>query len=489
MKVHIAKTTDLLSVQSDLAVIGVYEDDNTIRLEHISDEYQRLLHDAITRKEFEGKMLQTLSALPASRSSGQRILFLGLGPENALTTDRMRKIFGHLAQVTEKMKVRSVAMGLPRGSFSEEDAVTAAAEGWILGAWQFEGYHQESKDRYLPDLHISGLNRPESAQQALDFGVVVANQQNLTRELGYRPSNMLYPELLAEEAVRAGNRHGFSVEVFDEKKLRELEMGALLGVGQGSIHPPCLVVMRYDAHAAKTLALVGKGITFDSGGISLKPSAAMDEMKYDMLGAGAVLGAMCAIAETKPRVNVIGLMALAQNMPSGSAYKPGDVVRAFNGKTIEITNTDAEGRVVLSDAVSYAAHLNADWIVETSTLTGAVLVVLGHEATGMVADDDELAHQVLQAGETVGERIWRLPIYPEYKDLYKSKVADIKNSPGRDAGTITGGMIIREFAGGIPFVHLDIAGTAWTKEGPTNAVDGATGVMVRTFVELAHKIS
>ncbi|MCL4494424.1 MAG: leucyl aminopeptidase [Firmicutes bacterium] len=488
MKVEI-KTADAFSVPAELVAVGVYQNDNGNRPEHIPQDYQGLLNDAVARGEFEGKLMQTLNVLPAPASPSRRVLFIGLGREAEVTAQTIRKIFGHLAQITEKTKIRSVAMSIPVGQFSEEDAVTSAAEGWLLGAWQFEGYHQDSKERNLPDLYLSGITQLELAQKALDFGLMVATQQNLTRDLGYRPSNLLYPELLAEEAVRAGTRHGFSVEVFDENKLRELGMGALLGVGQGSVHPPRLVVMRYDAHADKTLALVGKGITFDSGGISLKPPTAMEEMKYDMLGAGAVLGAMCAIAETKPRVNVIGLMAIAQNMPSGSAYKPGDVVRAFNGKTIEITNTDAEGRVALADAVSYAAHLHADWIVETSTLTGAVLVVLGHEATGMVADDDKLAEQVIRAGEAVGERIWRLPIYPEYKDLYKSKVADIKNSPGRDAGTITGGMIIREFAGGIPFVHLDIAGSAWTKTGPLNAVDGATGVMVRTFVELAHKIS
>ncbi len=488
MKVHI-QTADLFSVQAELFVVGVYQHDTTVRIEHISQDYQRLLDDAVARGEFEGRLLQTLSALPAPLSPSRRILFIGLGPENAMTVHSVRKVFGQLAQITEKMKIQTVAMAVPKGPFSEEDAVTAATEGWLLGSWQFAGYHQEPKEQNLPDLHISDVTRPDSAQRALDYGNIVASAQNLTRDLGYRPSNMLYPELFAEEAIRAGNRHGFSVEVFDENKLRELGMGALLGVGQGSIYPPRLVIMRYEAHADKTLALVGKGITFDSGGISLKPPQGMEEMKYDMLGAGAVLGAMCAIADTKPHVNVIGLMALAQNMPSGSAYKPGDVVRAFNGKTIEVTNTDAEGRVALSDAVSYAAHLHTDWIVETSTLTGAVLVILGHEATGMVADDDNLADQVIRSGEAAGERIWRLPTYEEYKDLYKSKVADIKNSPGRDAGTITAGMIIREFAGGIPFVHLDIAGTAWTKEGPLNKVDGATGVMVRTFVDLAHNIS
>lgn len=488
MKVQL-KVDDRFKVPAELVAVGVYENENGTDREHMPEAYQTLLSDAMARGEFEGKLLQTLTALPVPGVLTRRVVFIGLGKQSELTANVVRKVFGQLAQISEKMKVQSVAAALPQGSFSEKDAALAATEGWVLGSWKFAGYHQEPVDRHVADLYLTNIGHVESAQEGVDVGLVVANAQNYTRDLGFRPSNKLYPELLAEEAVDAGRRHGFSVEVFDEMRLKELGMEALLGVGQGSVYPPRLVLMRYDAHADKTLALVGKGITFDSGGISLKPSAGMEDMKYDMLGAAAVLGTMCAIAETKPSVNVIGLMAIAQNMPSGSAYKPGDVVRAFNGKTIEITNTDAEGRVALSDAVSYAAHLRPNWIVETSTLTGAVLVVLGHEATGLVADDDKLAEQVIEAGDKVGERIWRLPIYPEYKELYKSKVADIKNSPGRDAGTITGGMIIREFAGGIPFAHLDIAGTAWTKEGPLNAVDGATGVMVRTFVELAHMLA
>jgi len=312
----------------------------------------------------------------------------------------------------------------------------------------------------------------------------LASAQNLVRKLGWTPSNYLYPEKLAEIAQEEGEKHGLEVEIFDENRLLELKMGALLGVGQGSTFPPRLVVLRYRGGNTKTLALVGKGITFDSGGISLKPPANMDEMKYDMLGAAAVLGAMCAIAEQKPGLDVIGIMAIAQNMPSGSAYKPGDVVTAFNGKTIEVTNTDAEGRVVLADGVSYAVHLGADYIVEASTLTGAALVVLGHEATAMVATDDALAEIVMRASQDAGERVWQLPIYPEYRDLYKSDIADMKNAPGRDAGTITGGMIIAEFADPVPFVHLDIAGTAWTSKGPLNAKGGATGVMVRTMARL-----
>ncbi len=482
------KKDDVTAVASELAVIGTFED-QIASAEHIPAPYRKALTDAQARGEYEGKFLQSLSILAANEGGAVRVLFVGLGRRDAFDVNALRKVAGQLAQWADPMKVRSVAFALPSTAFPEDQAALSVAEGWTLGSWKFAGYHQKSVERLVANLIITNAAHPETAEKSVREGVAIARAQNLTRELGARPSNKLYPELLAAEAVQAGRDHGFEVDVLDESRLKELGMGALLGVGQGSVHPPRLVVMRYRADSGKTLALVGKGITFDSGGISLKPGAGMEDMKYDMLGAAAVLGAMCAIADTKPAVNVTAVMAIAQNMPSGSAYKPGDVVRAFNGKTIEVTNTDAEGRVVLADGVSYAAHLNPDWIVETSTLTGAVMVVLGHEASGLVADNDALAGAVIEASAAVGERVWRLPMYPEYKALYKSAVADIKNSPGRDAGTITGGMIIQEFAGGLPFVHLDIAGTAWTKEGPLNAVSGPTGVMVRTFVQLAHNLA
>jgi len=471
----------------ELTVVGVFQDSAGQVSEHIPGGLRRALADAWARQEFEGKLLQRF-IVTSTDADLDRVLFIGMGPSKEFDVHALRKIMGQAAQTSESLKVRSVGFELPEADYAALDAVTAAVEGWVLGSWRFEGYHQKPVDRQIPALVLAGIQDDEAAALGIKRGLSLGQAQNLTRELGFTPSNKLYPELLAQEAVKAGNAHGFEVEVMDEARLAELGMGALLGVGQGSVHPPRLVVMRYHGHGEKTLALVGKGITFDSGGISLKPSANMEEMKYDMLGAGAVLGAMCAIADTKPAINVIGIMAIAQNMPSGSAYKPGDVVRAFNGKTIEITNTDAEGRVALADGVSYAAHLHPDWIVETSTLTGAVIVVLGHEATGLVATDTALANQVITAATAAGERVWQLPIYPEYKALYKSSVADMKNSPGRDAGTITGGMIISEFAGDVPFAHLDIAGTAWTKEGPLTAVSGATGVMVRTFVQLAHTL-
>ncbi len=488
MQISVGTSPDLEATEALIVFVGVGN-----ALPHNVQTLDTLLDGTISRaiesKAFNPTIGKTWETMTFGRIPAERLIVSGLGSE-PVSTGSIRQAAGQAAQAAKAARVRSVTFDAPTTTLSDRDVSAALVEGVLLGSWHFLGYHQEDPEpTSLATVSIRGLNNAQEATAGVEIGRILAEAQNLTRELGWRPSSALYPEKLADEAVTRGQQFGFEVTVFDEAKLRELGMGALLGVGQGSVFGPRLVVMRYNGGHARTLALVGKGITFDSGGISLKPGAGMEEMKYDMLGAGAVLGAMCAIAQLKPSINVIGIMAIAQNMPSGSAYKPGDVVRAFNGKTIEVTNTDAEGRVALSDGVSYAVHLGADWIVEASTLTGAAVVVLGHQASCLVATNDDLAHQVLKASEDAAERVWRLPTYPEYRDLYKSDVADIKNSPGRDAGTITAGMIISEFAGTVPFAHLDIAGTAWTKPGPLNAKFGATGVMVRTFVTLAQNLA
>lgn len=469
----------------DMLIVGAYHDEPPKELD---TRLKGAVGAAIAHGEFSGDWLKSWSSYSFETVQARRVVVLGLGKPEELGVRQWRQFAGRAGQLAHEAHAKSVGLVVPETGLSSEETAQLLTEGLLVGSWRFAAYKQEPVTQSWTDATLFGL--PAAAESGVTRGTVVAAGQNYARDLGCRPSNKLYPALLAEEAVKAGQAHGFEVEVFDEKKLAELGMEALLGVGSGSAYPPRMVVMRYQGGGNRTLALVGKGITFDSGGISLKPPPGMEEMKYDMLGSAAVLGSMTAIADLKLPINVVGIMAIAQNMPSGTAYKPGDVVKAFNGKTIEVTNTDAEGRVALSDAVSYAVHLGVDWIVETSTLTGAVLVVLGHEATGLVSTDDPLASLVLQASEAVGERVWRLPIYPEYRKLYRSDVADIKNSPGRDAGTITAGMIISEFAGDVPFAHLDIAGTAWTDAGPLNSIKNApTGVMVSTFVKLADMLS
>ncbi len=492
MEVNIYEGSSL-DCSADLLVLGSFEGEALTGLSRaLDDRLDGHLTKSWDRQEFCGAWLSSWSSLSLGRVAADRVLALGLGKASDFTSHRLRQAMGALARMAGQMRVKSLVFDLSNIEGDGTTLAEALVEGLELGAFKFPGYHQvaAAEEGGLERVWVAvSKERQAGFQRGLDRGAPAAQAQNLVRRLGYIPSSHLYPERLAEVAQKKAEEHGLEVEIFDEKKLGELKMGALLGVGQGSVHPPRMVVMRYRGGPGATLALVGKGITFDSGGISLKPSANMEEMKYDMLGAAAVLGALCTIARWRPAINVIGIMAIAQNMPSGSAYKPGDVVTAFNGKTIEVTNTDAEGRVALADGVSYAVHLGADYIVEASTLTGAALVVLGHEASALVATDDELARVVEEAGARAGERVWRLPIYPEYRDLYKSEVADIKNAPGRDAGTITGGMIISEFAHTVPFAHLDIAGTAWTNKSPLNPDGGPTGVMVRTFAEIAEHLA
>lgn len=471
----------------DLLVLGLYENQPLDGpLKEVDARLGGAMGDALSRGELSGEWLSQWTTATLGNIKARRLLVMGLGPRDTRQLFSSRRAAGAIAQAADRLKCRTVAIVVPNGNADEAEVIT---DGVLVGTWEFPKYQANPKESSLKEVLLLGMNA--EAQAGVARGLVLGRAQNYVRDLGMRPSNKLYPELMAKEAVAAGQAHGFLVDVFDASKLTELGMEAILGIGSGSAHPPCMVIMRYNGGTnGRTLALVGKGITFDSGGISLKPGLGMQEMKYDMLGAGAVLGAMIALAELKVPINVVGIMALAQNVPSGTAILPGDVVKAFNGKTIEVVNTDAEGRVVLSDAVSYAAHLGVDWIVETSTLTGAVVTALGHEASALVSPNDGLASLVLQASEAAGERVWRLPIFPEYRKLYQSEVADLMNSPGRDAGTITGGMIIAEFAGDVPFAHLDIAGTAWTKAGPLNRTkQGATGVMVRTFVKLADMLS
>lgn len=476
-------------LQTDLLVVGLFQDDLlTGPLQELDARLKGALKEAVEAGEIDGQWLNVWATATLGGLAARRLAVLGLGSRSDFDVRRLRLAAGRAAQEARRFNSSHLAFLLPSLDWSADQTAELVTDGILVGYWRFERYgHAASPDR-LEQISLLGLHGQGEA--GIERGQILAAAQNWVRELGMRPANKLYPEKLAEEAVQAGQRHGFAVEVFDQHRLAELGMEAILGIGQGSAHPPRLVVMRYHGGGHRCLALVGKGITFDSGGISLKPGAGMEEMKFDMLGAGAVLGAMIAVADLKLPIDVVGVMAVAQNVPSGTAILPGDVVKAFNGKTIEVTNTDAEGRVVLADAVSYVASLQVDGIVEASTLTGAAITVLGHEASALVSTNDALASLVLEASQRAAERVWRLPVYPEYQRLYRSSTADIKNSPGREAGTITAGMIIAEFAGDVPFAHLDIAGSAWTPRSPLNGIkNGPTGVMVRTFVQVAELMS
>ncbi len=366
-------------------------------------------------------------------------------------------------------------------------------EAAYVGLYQGE---ERKSERGLPDelddiclLGVADEHR-ESATRAVQSARAGGEATNYARRLVNLPANEVTPSGLAEQAMEIASRTGLEVQVLEPPQLRELGMGALLAVASGSEQPARLIVLRRRGReGGPRVAFVGKGLTFDSGGISIKPADKMHVMKSDMAGAAAVLAAMRAAAEMKIDLDLMGVIPAAENLPSGRAYRPGDVLTAFGGKTIEIISTDAEGRLILADALGYAKHLGATHLVDVATLTGACIIALGYVAAGVMGNDSEFVEAVISAGERVGERMWRLPLFPEYRPQLDSPMADLKNVGGRPAGTITGGWFLREFVGETSWAHIDIAGTSWSEQNEPHQIEGATGAATRTLLALAERMA
>jgi leucyl aminopeptidase len=359
------------------------------------------------------------------------------------------------------------------------------AEGVPFGAWHFPDMKRPPENPKAPFTHCDLIT--PAADSGFAAGVTrgngIAAGQAFTRGLQVLPGNHCTPEFLADTATDLAKRHGFAVTVLDKKAIIKEGMHALMAVAQGSELEPRFIALEYKGAAGAPVVLVGKGVTFDTGGISIKPAQSMEDMKYDMSGAAAVLGTFEMLGHLKPKVHVIGLVPAAENMPSGTAVKPGDVVGSHFGKTIEVINTDAEGRLILADALSYARRYSPAAVVDCATLTGAVVIGLGHTASGLMGTDAPLVAELLAAGERSGERAWELPLWDEYRDLIKSDIADVKNTGGRPAGSITAGWFLKEFVEGYPWAHLDIAGTAYTDRESATQVKGPTGMLARLFAE------
>ena len=389
----------------------------------------------------------------------------------------------HQAKVTQAVVAAPILTNAKRGAYLE-----AVVEGLYLGAYTFTEFKSEAK--VAPECTVTLCSAIPEAEALVAKAQVSAEAVCFTRDLVNRPGNVVNPEVMANAASKLAEELPLEVEVLDEVQMAERKMGAILAVGQGSANPPRMITLKYNgADAAPYVAYVGKGITFDSGGISIKPDDGMGEMKDDMSGAGAVLGAMKAIATLGLKCNVIGILACAENMPGGRAQRPGDIVRAANGKTIEVISTDAEGRMVLADAVDYACKLGAQKVIDIATLTGAVIIALGKETSGIVSNDDALVEQIKKAGKFAGENYWQLPSLPECKEAIKSDVADLLNSAGRPGGCITGGLFIGEFvAKGIPWAHLDIGGTSTATKDSGHKVKGGTGFGTLTLIKLAEML-
>jgi leucyl aminopeptidase len=379
-----------------------------------------------------------------------------------------------------------------RGALAVRDLAQVAVEGMAQGSWQFDELKTKgnnNNDKKPPvgaiTVVVDAAERKDSAA-GLEIGQAMAEGQSLARRLQFLPPNRCTPSFLADTAQELGTRHGFTVTVLDRAQIAQEGMGALLAVAQGSETEPRFVTIEYrgaGAGGAQPVVLVGKGITFDTGGISIKPAQAMEDMKYDMSGAAAVLGTMEIVGRLKPKLNVVGVIPATDNMPSGRAVRPADVVKSHFGKFIEIVNTDAEGRLILADALSYVRRFKPACVLDAATLTGAALFVTGHVATPIMGNDEALLDEVRKAGERAGERCWPLPMYDEFREQNKSDIADVKNSGGRPAGTITAGWFLREFVDGYPWVHLDVAGTAYTESDSPPLAKGPAGVPTRLFAE------
>jgi len=458
----------------------------------VRDAAKELLSSGeVTAKPFETTLLHRPAGLKA-----KRLLLIGGGKAKNFSAAELRKLAGAAVRTLKGKSIRSFAIVLPEQALPEKgmgsEAVRAIVEGAFVGDFDPGYYKSDRKDKdkdndqKLDAITIVVQGDAKSLESALQTGRIVAESQNFTRDLVNEPSNRMTPTILAERAKKMASEVGLQCEVYDADKIRQLKMGAFWGVAQGSDEPPALIVLRYDpTGAAKDvhLGLVGKGVTFDTGGISIKPADGMEKMKYDMAGAATMIGTMRAIALLKPKVKVTAVICATENMPSGKAQKPGDVQIAMSGKSIEIINTDAEGRLILADGLSYARQLGCTHLVDAATLTGAVVVALGYVNAGIFASDDQMYERFVSANRQAGEKMWRLPLDDEYKENLKSNIADMVNAGSRWGGAIFAAMFLKEFAEDTPWIHLDIAGTAWMEENKPWIAKGPSGIALRSLVE------
>jgi leucyl aminopeptidase len=480
-------TADPRTIDTDLIALPVFEGE----LPH--DRWSEATGGEVARatrtQEFRGRLYEFFITPFTDRSHrATRLALIGAGPSADCSIDRARKIASALVIAARQRRIPSVAL-FPGGRFEDAQMLQAVAEGLALGAFDVGQY--KTVDRTVtPMTALSIVTEKGSTAQvsAVKHGRVLADCTNLARQLVNEPGNALTPSVFTERVVAIARAGGLSVEVLEHADLIKLGMGLILAVGRGSSDPPRLIVIRYEppgAPAQPLLGFVGKGVTFDSGGLSLKTPELMDHMKDDMAGGAAVVTAMRAIAALQGRVRVVGVIPCVENMPGGSAFRPGDVITSASGKTVEVLNTDAEGRLILADALWHAHQIGATHLVDVATLTGACVIALGKITTGLFGTPPEWVDTVRKVADRAGDRCWPMPLFEEYRDQLKSDIADMVNVGGRPAGAITAAAFLKEFTGGVPWAHLDIAGTAWNDEMRPYQPKGATGAGVRTLAELA----
>ena len=490
MQIRLASDAPL-GVRAGALVIPVFSDGAPEALaKEVDDAVGGVVAEALGTGEYKGKLGECLQ-VHAKDLPFRRVLAVGLGERAKFEPWMLARYAGAAVRYLGRRNVGTVALTLPpQGRGIETACGSFLAEGAIAGSFETSVYQQKPEKKVaLEEVFVVSHGFDAGAlEKGVARGAILGEAVNLARRLAITPANDMTPTHLADEATKVAKENGLEIDVLDEARARAEGMGSFLSVAAGSVQPPKFIVMRYngDPKSKELLAFVGKGITFDTGGISIKPADRMEEMKYDMSGGAGVIATMSAIGKLKPKVNVVGIVPATENMPGGKATKPGDIVKAMNGTTIEVINTDAEGRLILADGLAYARKLGATKIVDAATLTGACVVALGHAAAALVSNDDAFANEFLNASKITGERYWQMPYYEEYSNAMKSDIADLKNTGGRAAGTLTAAAFLRTFAENTPWIHLDVAGTAYLDTESAWQAKGPTGIPVRSLVSLAE---
>jgi leucyl aminopeptidase len=485
------KPADITKIKTDLLALSVAKGELASSLgKQIDRRVGGLLSRILKKEDFKGKSNEArIIDLPVGKINIGAVLLVGLGEEEKLDAELVRKIAAKLVRSGNRIRAKKVSIeeiSFPKRKFSPETLGQAIGEGIVLGNYSFSLYKSDIKTVTKTVVEVEVLAGGAALQKGLKRGALFGEATNLARDLINTPASDMTPRRMAEEARKIGRLPRISAKVYDKPAIERMKMGCYLAVSRGSIEPPRFLHLTYKpvGRSRKTIAIIGKGVTFDSGGLSLKPAQSMETMKDDMSGGAAMLGIMKALSSLKLPITVHGISAVTENMPSGSAEKPGDIAYAMNGKSVEILNTDAEGRLTLADALGYAQKLKPDLMIDMATLTGACVVALGELCSGIMGNDQKLIDRIIAAGKAEGEKIWQLPLIEEYKEDLRSPIADLKNVGGRWGGTINGGLFLQEFVDPkVPWAHIDIAGPSWTEKELDYSTRGGTGHIVRTLLQ------
>ena len=485
---------DILQIESDAIIVDIYEGADKPSAASADAALDGAIGELIASGEIKGKLSEVTLIHTLGKMKAHRLAVLGLGKKEDLSLDKVRGAVADACRRLRKAGVKkaaTVVLGAD-ADLSATEVAQATAEGAILGLYQFRRHISKEPDNPgIGELIVVAGDKGQVAdlERGVEAGVIMAEAGCMARDMVNEPGNEMTPSDMAAMALKVASETGIEVTVYDKDWMEEMGMGGLLGVARGSAQPPKFIVLKYNGGGDKNVGLVGKGLTFDSGGISLKPFDKMAEMKGDMSGGAAVIAALGAIAKLKPKINVTGLVPATENMPSGTAQKPGDVLKPMNGKTVEVINTDAEGRLILADALCYANKLELSPVVDIATLTGACMIAFGSVCSGIFANNQDAADSLLKASLATGEKMWQMPMFEEYKEQIKSGVADIKNVGGRWGGAITAAQFLAEFIDDTPWIHIDIAGTFLAEKTDGYLVKGATGVGTRTLVNMVLSLA